>query len=124
MVNRRALCNADGEIDKHKFLLLVKEQLKQHMLKQLVNSMAIADPIQKLILSQTDPSAQAPVHTSRGRPQELSAEVNPIEEASDPRRLTLRCFDGKMPMMEGLGGSAAGQIEQLMDLLRTTILIM
>ena len=26
--------------------------------------------------------------------------------------------------MEGLGGSAAGQIEQLMDLLRTTILIM
>ena len=131
MVNRRALCNADGEIDKHNFLLLVKEQLKQHMLKQLVNSMAIADPIQssmlsvlKLILSQTDPSALAPVDTSRGRPQEMSAEVNPIEEASDPRRLTLRCLDGKMPMMEGVGGSAAGQIEQLMDLLRTTILIM
>ena len=94
--------------------------------------MAIADPIQssmqsvlKLILSQTDLSAQAPVDTSRGRPQEMSAEgeVNAIEEASDSRRLTLRCFDGKVQRMEGLGGRAAGQNEQLMDLLRT-ILIM
>ena len=50
-------------------------------------------------------------------------EVNAIEEASDSRRLTLRCFDGKVQRMEGLGGRAAGQNEQLMDLLQTTILI-
>ena len=47
-----------------------KEQLKQHMLSELVNSMAVADPVQaamlsvlKLILSQTDPTTEPPAHS-------------------------------------------------------------
>ena len=42
---QESLCNDDGELDKGCFVLVVKEQLKQHMLSELVTSMAVADPV-------------------------------------------------------------------------------
>ena len=60
LVVRAELCNGMGELDKHNFTVMMKEQLKQHMLNRLVTAMAVADPVQasmisvlKLLLSQT-----------------------------------------------------------------------
>ena len=46
ITERGALVNAEGELDKEHFMLVIKEQLKAYMLSELVNSMAVADPIQ------------------------------------------------------------------------------
>ena len=47
---QEALCNEDGELDKVHFVILVKEQLKQHMLSSLVESMAVADPVRAWLM--------------------------------------------------------------------------
>ena len=64
MVVRAHLCDSSGEVDKANFLILMKQQLQQYMLSQLVSSMAVADPIQKsilsvlkVVLSNSDPAA-------------------------------------------------------------------
>ena len=44
------MCNEDGELDKVHFVILVKEQLKQHMLSSLVESMAVADPVRAWLM--------------------------------------------------------------------------
>ena len=66
ITEKESLCNAKGELEEEHFMLVIKEQLKAQMLSQLVNSMAVADPIQvsiisvlKLFLSQTDPTVSA-----------------------------------------------------------------
>jgi len=73
ITEKEALCNDTGELEAEHFMLVIKEQLKSHMLSRLVDSMAVADPIQasiiavlKLILSQTDPTVSAPARQVRG----------------------------------------------------------
>jgi hypothetical protein len=67
ITEKESLCNAKGELEEEHFMWVIKEQLKAQMLSQLVNSMAVADPIQvsiisvlKLFLSQTDPTVEPP----------------------------------------------------------------
>jgi len=63
----------EGEVDSEAFHVLMKQQLKDHMLSQLVSAFVVADPVQgsmisvlKLLLSQvsTLPS-HFPTHASR-----------------------------------------------------------
>ena len=114
LTERESLCNEDGELDKTCFVLVVKEQLKQHMLSELVNSMAVADPVQaamlsvlKLILSQTDPTTEPPAHSV----QRLQAQRQLLAARTDS---FLHSPDQTTPVPPARGGmDASNQNEQL-----------
>ena len=65
MVVSSGMCDENGGLDKKSFLILIKTQLRQHVMQQVVASMTVADPIQqamlavmKLTLSQLDPATR------------------------------------------------------------------
>ena len=51
MVVSSGMCDAIGGLDKSSFLILIKTQMRQHVMKQVVASMAVADPVQQAILA-------------------------------------------------------------------------
>jgi hypothetical protein len=64
--------NKEGELNSEAFHVLMKQQLKDHMLSQLVSSMVVADSVQhsmistlKLILSQVTNPLHPTHHGSR-----------------------------------------------------------
>ena len=68
--------NKQGELNSEAFHVLMKQQLKDHMLSQLVSSMVVADSVQhsmistlKLILSQVTHNPPPPLVCQTPRPE-------------------------------------------------------
>ena len=90
ITEREALCNENGELGPDEFMLVIKEQIKAQMMSQLVDSMAVADPVQvsiisvlKLFLSQTDPTTQPTKHHQDGGKLEVD-ELRAAMRKDDP----------------------------------------
>ena len=71
VTEQEQLCDSNGQIDLHRFRLIIRRQMKLCMLTELVSAMATSDPVLhsmasvlKLMLCQTDPLSDGPPNGS------------------------------------------------------------
>ena len=77
VTEQEQLCDSNGQIDLHRFRLIIRRQMKLCMLTELVSAMATSDPVLrsmvsvlKLMLCQTDPLSEGPPNESHHQSSE------------------------------------------------------